>query len=237
MVSIFKQKRIKGWWPFVARNEEDEFELTVSPSKEQYKNTKSLQQGNITVVLGVKSGTHQCQYDSSFILIRSERLAPKCLRLTWVLLAETLSPLHFKSASNEILPLAGKSGSRAAPSDRRGGWEKPSWWRTQRTRAARETQVWKMFSCHPTVHVVFSHIEHYSFNLFFSVTLSTILWLLLSPFLHMYTNAKVLVYTCTLTNNFIRYTLLVPTSIRTAFILCGIDSPRCCITCSWTAVT
>uniref|UniRef100_A0A672HCY4 Otoferlin b n=1 Tax=Salarias fasciatus TaxID=181472 RepID=A0A672HCY4_SALFA len=27
-VSIFKQKRIKGWWPFVARNEEDEFELT-----------------------------------------------------------------------------------------------------------------------------------------------------------------------------------------------------------------
>uniref|UniRef100_H3C510 Otoferlin n=1 Tax=Tetraodon nigroviridis TaxID=99883 RepID=H3C510_TETNG len=28
MVSIFKQKRIKGWWPFVARNEEDEFELT-----------------------------------------------------------------------------------------------------------------------------------------------------------------------------------------------------------------
>lgn len=32
MVSIFKQKRIKGWWPFVARNEEDEFELTVSRS-------------------------------------------------------------------------------------------------------------------------------------------------------------------------------------------------------------
>uniref|UniRef100_A0A3Q2WTE5 Otoferlin n=1 Tax=Haplochromis burtoni TaxID=8153 RepID=A0A3Q2WTE5_HAPBU len=28
MVSIFKQKRIKGWWPFVARNEDDEFELT-----------------------------------------------------------------------------------------------------------------------------------------------------------------------------------------------------------------
>ncbi|MEQ2307824.1 hypothetical protein AMECASPLE_022125 [Ameca splendens] len=28
LVSIFKQKRIKGWWPFVARNEEDEFELT-----------------------------------------------------------------------------------------------------------------------------------------------------------------------------------------------------------------
>ncbi|XP_064190456.1 otoferlin-like [Anguilla rostrata] len=28
MVSIFKQKRIKGWWPFVARDENDEFELT-----------------------------------------------------------------------------------------------------------------------------------------------------------------------------------------------------------------
>ena len=32
-ISIFKQKRIKGWWPFVARNEDDEFELTVSHSK------------------------------------------------------------------------------------------------------------------------------------------------------------------------------------------------------------
>ncbi|XP_071987947.1 otoferlin isoform X9 [Engystomops pustulosus] len=28
MVSIFKQKRVKGWWPFVARNENDEMELT-----------------------------------------------------------------------------------------------------------------------------------------------------------------------------------------------------------------
>uniref|UniRef100_UPI00398F4D76 otoferlin isoform X2 n=1 Tax=Pristiophorus japonicus TaxID=55135 RepID=UPI00398F4D76 len=27
-VSIFKQKRLKGWWPFVARNENDEMELT-----------------------------------------------------------------------------------------------------------------------------------------------------------------------------------------------------------------
>lgn len=29
-ISIFKQKRVKGWWPFVARDENDEFELTVS---------------------------------------------------------------------------------------------------------------------------------------------------------------------------------------------------------------
>ncbi|KAJ8353175.1 hypothetical protein SKAU_G00207420 [Synaphobranchus kaupii] len=28
MVSIFKQKRIKGWWPFIARDENDEMELT-----------------------------------------------------------------------------------------------------------------------------------------------------------------------------------------------------------------
>uniref|UniRef100_A0A674DQC0 Otoferlin n=1 Tax=Salmo trutta TaxID=8032 RepID=A0A674DQC0_SALTR len=28
MVSIFKQRRIKGWWPFLARDENDEFELT-----------------------------------------------------------------------------------------------------------------------------------------------------------------------------------------------------------------
>lgn len=30
MVNIFKQKRIKGWWPFVARDENDEMEITVS---------------------------------------------------------------------------------------------------------------------------------------------------------------------------------------------------------------
>lgn len=29
LASIFKQKRIKGWWPLLARNENDEFELTV----------------------------------------------------------------------------------------------------------------------------------------------------------------------------------------------------------------
>ncbi|XP_027311277.3 otoferlin isoform X5 [Anas platyrhynchos] len=28
MVSIFKQKRVKGWWPFVARDENDELEVT-----------------------------------------------------------------------------------------------------------------------------------------------------------------------------------------------------------------
>ncbi|XP_016085593.1 otoferlin isoform X8 [Sinocyclocheilus grahami] len=27
-ISIFRQKRVKGWWPFVARDENDEFELT-----------------------------------------------------------------------------------------------------------------------------------------------------------------------------------------------------------------
>ncbi|OXB60658.1 hypothetical protein ASZ78_001447 [Callipepla squamata] len=29
MVSIFKQKRVKGWWPFVARDENDELEITA----------------------------------------------------------------------------------------------------------------------------------------------------------------------------------------------------------------
>lgn len=29
LVSIFKQKRVKGWWPLLARDENDEFELTV----------------------------------------------------------------------------------------------------------------------------------------------------------------------------------------------------------------
>ncbi|KFV77638.1 Otoferlin, partial [Struthio camelus australis] len=29
MVSLFKQKRVKGWWPFVARDENDELEITA----------------------------------------------------------------------------------------------------------------------------------------------------------------------------------------------------------------
>jgi len=33
MVSIFKQKRVKGWWPFVARDENDELEITVRMGK------------------------------------------------------------------------------------------------------------------------------------------------------------------------------------------------------------
>ncbi|KAJ7341375.1 hypothetical protein JRQ81_005398 [Phrynocephalus forsythii] len=30
VISIFKQKRVKGWWPFLARNENDELEMTVA---------------------------------------------------------------------------------------------------------------------------------------------------------------------------------------------------------------
>jgi len=29
MVSIFKQKRVKGWWPFYVKKENEEMELTV----------------------------------------------------------------------------------------------------------------------------------------------------------------------------------------------------------------
>ena len=30
-MSLFKQKRVKGWWPFAVKNEQtDELELTVS---------------------------------------------------------------------------------------------------------------------------------------------------------------------------------------------------------------
>ena len=35
MVSIFKQKRVKGWWPFVARDENDELEVTVRKGKRE----------------------------------------------------------------------------------------------------------------------------------------------------------------------------------------------------------
>lgn len=31
MVNIFKQKRVKGWWPFYVKKENEEMELTVSP--------------------------------------------------------------------------------------------------------------------------------------------------------------------------------------------------------------
>lgn len=47
MVSIFKQKRIKGWWPFVARNEEDEFELTVFRNTEMFLRISSLCQRSL----------------------------------------------------------------------------------------------------------------------------------------------------------------------------------------------
>ena len=30
MVSIFKQKRVKGWWPFYVKNNNEEMALTVS---------------------------------------------------------------------------------------------------------------------------------------------------------------------------------------------------------------
>lgn len=29
MVNIFKQKRVKGWWPFYVKKENEEMELTV----------------------------------------------------------------------------------------------------------------------------------------------------------------------------------------------------------------
>lgn len=29
MVNIFKQKRVKGWWPFYVKKENEEIELTV----------------------------------------------------------------------------------------------------------------------------------------------------------------------------------------------------------------
>ena len=29
MISLFKQRRIKGWWPFTSKNEHDELEITV----------------------------------------------------------------------------------------------------------------------------------------------------------------------------------------------------------------
>ena len=30
MISLFKQRRIKGWWPFTAKNDQDQLEITVS---------------------------------------------------------------------------------------------------------------------------------------------------------------------------------------------------------------
>lgn len=30
MVNIFKQKRVKGWWPFYIKKENEEMELTVN---------------------------------------------------------------------------------------------------------------------------------------------------------------------------------------------------------------
>lgn len=38
MVNIFKQKRVKGWWPFYVKKENEEMELTVC-KKKKYFNT------------------------------------------------------------------------------------------------------------------------------------------------------------------------------------------------------
>lgn len=35
MVNIFKQKRVKGWWPFYVKKENEEMELTVSVASSQ----------------------------------------------------------------------------------------------------------------------------------------------------------------------------------------------------------
>lgn len=42
MVNIFKQKRIKGWWPFIARDEDDEMEITVRNNHIIYKTQRFL---------------------------------------------------------------------------------------------------------------------------------------------------------------------------------------------------
>lgn len=42
MVNIFKQKRIKGWWPFIARDENDEMEITVHEDNTIHKLQLSL---------------------------------------------------------------------------------------------------------------------------------------------------------------------------------------------------
>ena len=33
-LSLFQQRRVKGWWPFHAKNEDDEMELTVSGQRQ-----------------------------------------------------------------------------------------------------------------------------------------------------------------------------------------------------------
>jgi len=38
MVNIFKQKRVKGWWPFYVKKENEEMELTVVCSPWSYNN-------------------------------------------------------------------------------------------------------------------------------------------------------------------------------------------------------
>lgn len=59
LVSIFKQKRVKGWWPLLARNENDEFELTVgAPAQERAR-------------LGAKGLRRPGHWDRSVLLCRA----------------------------------------------------------------------------------------------------------------------------------------------------------------------
>lgn len=46
MVNIFKQKRVKGWWPFYIKKENEEMELTVSSSLINLKNKSFFRKSN-----------------------------------------------------------------------------------------------------------------------------------------------------------------------------------------------
>lgn len=43
MVNIFKQKRVKGWWPFYVKKENEEMELTVSVANIEEKDSVSAE--------------------------------------------------------------------------------------------------------------------------------------------------------------------------------------------------
>lgn len=72
MVSIFKQKRIKGWWPFVARNEDDEFELTVGECEEMIFEPMLLAKGQQLLGILLWFLSHQGKVEAELHLLTAE---------------------------------------------------------------------------------------------------------------------------------------------------------------------
>lgn len=58
MVNIFKQKRVKGWWPFYVKKENEEMELTVCETRSDTETGQTHLMRNIDLQGKVEAELH-----------------------------------------------------------------------------------------------------------------------------------------------------------------------------------